>query len=576
VTTRQVLIVGYGMAGARLAEELRRRDPVGARLRVTVLGAEPDAPYNRVLLAEVLSGALGPDQIRLYPSGWPHRHQITAHRATAATTLDPARREVTTADGTTHHYDDLVLATGAHPRLPSIPGLTTPTGTPSPGVTPLRTLTDTRHLLSLLDGPTHPDVPTDRTTHAGRDRGEGGSARADGEGGSARATHLHRAGGGGGSARATQDADRGVVVLGGGVLGLEAARALAGRGVEVTLVHPPGHVMNRQLDRPAGRLLGRLLRSSGIRVLVGEAAARWEPGEPDSGTGRALVTDRGTVLPCRALVVAAGAVPDSGLAREAGIAVRDGRGGGGIVVDDRLATSEPGVWAIGDCAWHEGAPGGFVAPAWEQAAVLADLLSGTDPAARYRGSRVVTRLKDRELHLTTLGDACLAAAEPDTDLDVDTDPDTGAVGGGDEVVVVSEGARGRYVKLVVRDGKVAGAILLGVPDAAAGVVQLFDRGDPVPADRLAVALGRAYPSGGTGDDPVRLADGDVVCRCNSVTKGALVTAWRAGATGVAELATATRATTGCGSCGPTVAALCAGLRATGGPGAERRDGEGVA
>jgi assimilatory nitrate reductase electron transfer subunit len=134
------------------------------------------------------------------------------------------------------------------------------------------------------------------------------------------------------------------------------------------------------------------------------------------------------------------------------------------------------------------------------------------------------------------------------------------------------------VKLVVREGRVAGAILLGVPDAAAGVVQLFDRGDPVPADRLAVALGRAYPEGGAGADPVGLGDDSVICRCNTVTKGALVTAWRAGATGVAELATATRATTGCGSCGPTVAALCAGLRDAAGSGAslERQDGEGAA
>jgi assimilatory nitrate reductase electron transfer subunit len=232
-------------------------------------------------------------------------------------------------------------------------------------------------------------------------------------------------------------------------------------------------------------------------------------------------------------------------------------GGGGIVVDDRLATSVPGVWAIGDCAWHQGAPGGFVAPAWEQAAVLADLLSGADPAARYRGSRVVTRLKDRDIHLTTLGDAAVTLSEDSGD---GGDGDSGDGDSGDEVVVVSEGRRGRYVKLVVRDGKVAGAILLGVPDAAAGVVQLFDRGDPVPADRLAVALGRAYPEGGSGGDPVALGEDDVVCRCNTVTKGALAAAWRAGATGVAELATATRATTGCGTCAPTVAALCAGLR----------------
>jgi assimilatory nitrate reductase electron transfer subunit len=521
VTTRHVVIVGYGMAGARLAEELRRRDPVAARLRITVLGAEPDAPYNRILLADVLSGALAPDRVRLYPAGWAHRHQVAVHRGAPVVAVDPGRRELTTADNTVHTYDDLVLATGARPRFPTLPGLTTPTGAPTGGVSPLRTLADTRHLLSLTD-------PTD---------GPGQ-----------------------------------VVVLGGGVLGLEAARALAGRGLAVTVVHPPGYLMNRQLDAAAGRLLARTLRGLGVRVRLGESAARWEPGDAD-GDGRALVTDRGTVLPCRAVVVAAGAVPDTDLARDAGVAVAEG---GGVVVDDRLATSVPGIWALGDCARHGGAPGGFVAPAWEQAAVLADLLSGVDPAARYRGSRAVTRLKDRDIHLTALGDAALADHDADHHPDEhDAGPDAGHDAGA-EIVVVSEPARGRYAKLVVRDGRVAGAIMLGVPDAAAGVIQLFDRDEPVPDDRLAVLLGRAYPDGAVGGaDPAGLPDDSVVCRCNTVTKGALATAWRAGATGVTELATATRATTGCGSCTSTVAALCAGLRRDG-TAADERDGEGVA
>lgn len=465
---RDVLIVGNGMAGARLAEELRARRADPDRLRVTVVGAEPTPAYNRVLLTGVLAGALHPARTFLYPPSWPADHHVTVHTGLSAVALDPSARSVTLADGRVLRADAVVLATGGRPRLPAVPGLAGPDRAPADGVAVLRTLSDCDRMLAAAgDGP--------------------------------------------------------VAVLGGGVLGLEAARALAVRGLPVTVLHPTGHLMNRQLDSEAGAVLAAALRRLGVRVRLGEAAARWDP-------ARGLTTDAGRLVRCRAVLVAAGATADTALAAAAGLPDT----AGGIPIDDRLRTAAPGVHAIGDCARHPGAAAGFVQPAWEQAAVLADLLTGADPAARYRGTRPVTRLDDDRIHLTALGG---------------TDPDRHD----DEVVRVSDPARGRYAKLVVRRDRVAAAILLGVPDAAARVVQLFDADDPVPADRLAVLLGRAHP-----DAAAETAG--TVCHCNGVRREQLVAAHRAGATDPPALAAATRAGTGCGRCIPAVARLCDQLR----------------
>jgi assimilatory nitrate reductase electron transfer subunit len=434
----------------------------------------------------VLAGTVAAEHTQLHPAGWARQYRITVHLGQPVRAVDLARRQVHTA-GDTFDYDELVLATGSRANLPAVPGLAGPDGMPADGVAVLRTLSDCRRIAELAG------------------TGE-------------------------------------IAVLGGGVLGLEAARALATRGHRVTVIHPPAHLMNRQLDEEAGGVLAHLLRQNGMRVRLGESAKRWEP-------GLGLTTNTGELLPCRAVLVATGAAADTTLAAAAGLTVD-----GGIVVDDRLATSAPHVWSLGDCARHAGAPAGFVQPAWEQAAVLADLLTGADLTARYRGTRLVTRLKDRDIHLAAVGET-------------DPLPVPAPCGGwGDEVVRFSDPVRGRYAKLVVRDDRVAGAIMLGLPDAAATVVQLYDRDVPVPADRLAVLLGRAAPVvDQLASAPERLSEDSVVCRCNTVTKAQLTTAWRAGATDVAGLASRTRATTGCGGCEPTVEAICTWLRSAARP-----------
>jgi assimilatory nitrate reductase electron transfer subunit len=291
--------------------------------------------------------------------------------------------------------------------------------------------------------------------------------------------------------------------------------------------------MERQLDAGAGEVLGSALARLGVDVRLGVGASAWEPG---SG----LRCADGTLIAADGLVVAAGVRPETALARGCGVAVDRG-----IVVDDRLTTSDPRVHAIGDCAQHPGAPAGLVQPGWEQAAVLAGLLTGADMTGRYTGTRAVTRLKARGVDLATVGDpATLHDGTP----------------GSLEVLRFSDPVGGRYAALALRDERVVGGAMLGLPEAAASMIQFYDTGTPAPADRLGLLFGRALPGAAVPTtDPGHLPSGAVVCRCNTVTKGALVAAWRAGATDVAALRRTTRAGTGCGSCADTVAGICGWL-----------------
>ncbi|GGP61145.1 FAD-dependent oxidoreductase [Saccharothrix coeruleofusca] len=475
---RKVVIVGYGMAGARLADEIRRRDPEAERVALTVLGDEAHPAYNRVLLSSVVAGSLPADAVRLHDPDWAARQRVDLRLGGSVGKIDRTRR-VVHVDDTEVAYDALVLATGARSWLPPTKGLVDADGTPAPGVVAFRSLDDCERIIAAA-GPGAP-----------------------------------------------------VAVLGGGLLGLEAARGLAARGCLVTVVHPVGHLMERQLDAGAGRVLARTLTGLGIEFRLGALAAEYLPGE-------GLALDDGTRVPAELVVVSAGVRAQTALAAEAGIEVDRG-----VLVDDALRTSDPRVHAIGDCAQHVGTVSGLVQPAWDQAAVLADRLTGTAPAARYRGTTVVTRLKARDVDLAALGDVHVEVDAPDA-----------------EVLCFQDPARGRYAKLVLRDDRVTGAIVLGAPDAAAAITQLYDRGLPAPTDRLALLLGRALPGESATASPADLPSSAVVCRCNTVSKGQLVGAWRAGATTVSALAEATRATTGCGGCKDAVCGIVDWLAAS--------------
>lgn len=463
----RVVVVGNGMAGARLVDELCRRDP---GMDLTVLGSEDRPAYNRILLSDVLAGKRRSDEIDL--SAAPS--SVVQRLGSTVTGVDRRAREVHADDGSTTPYDVLVLATGSTALVPPVQGIAGPDGRLLTGVHVFRTLEDCAAIAAA----------------AGRART--------------------------------------VAVVGGGLLGLEAARGLLGSGLEVHVVHGAAHLMETQLDPAGGAVLRRAVEALGVRVHLGSPAAGVTGGR--AVTGVRLADSRH--VEADLVVLACGIRPQVDLARRAGLAVDRA-----VLVDDQLRTDDPRVFALGECAQHRGSVYGLVAPAWEQAAVLADVLTGREAA--YTGSRLVTRLKAMGLEVAAMGE---------------TGPEPEDSGEGLEVLAFSDPVRHVYKKVVVRDGVVTGALLLGDLSTAGALTQAFDRGTALPADRLHLLFGTA---GGPTPDAADLDDEAVVCTCNAVTAGSVRACAADGCRTVAEIACSTRATTGCGSCTSTVERLLA-------------------
>lgn len=453
---RRIVVIGNGMVGARLAEEIARMDPEGTRVHLQVVGSEPHPAYNRVLLSGVLAGTHTPEQIRLPVPDTPG---VSVRTGVSATRIDTTRHRIDLDDGTHLNFDELVLATGARASFPPVSGIHEPDGTPKPGVGALRDVADCERVLSLV----RPGAP--------------------------------------------------IVVLGGGLLGLETARGLVARGARVSLVESSPWIMRRQIDREAAHILARHYEELGVSVHSWRVASRWIP-----GTG--LELDDARVLPGDALVVTAGVRANVELAQQADIEVEHG-----VVVDDHLSTSHSRVHAIGDCAQHPGGGAGLVRPGWDQAAVLARRLTGTEPAARYHGARPLTRLKAQSIELTAFGKVQEEELTPQV-----------------ETLTISDPHGGRYAKLSVEHDRVVGAILLGFPQAAATLSQLYDTDAPVPTDRLALVQGLPTTTEPGSTTPA------VVCRCNAVERAEIEQAWLDGARTRRAIAEHTRATTGCGGC----------------------------
>jgi assimilatory nitrate reductase electron transfer subunit len=475
---RNIVVVGHGMVGSRFVDEVVSRDGAG-HLRITVLGAEPYGPYNRVLLSEVVAGRA--DVAALTLAAAPESETVQVRTGVAAIAVDRRARIVTADDGSTLRYDLLVLATGARPSVPSLDGIGGPRAVA--GVRTFRTIDDCREIVA-----------------------------------------------------ATANA-RAAVVLGGGVLGVEAARGLAARGLDVTLVHAAGHPLDRQLDGGAGFVLAKALRGLGVRLCLGAAATGVEVVD---GHCQALLLADGQRLPADLLVLACGVRPEARL-------VHDLTGPtGGVVVDDRMhSTGDPAVAAIGDCAEHRGVAAGLIAPGWAQARVLADLVTGTNPLAHFQPARPVLRLKAAGLDVAVAGEPGDIAADPWTCAD------------GTEVVQLADPARGTYVKAVLRNDRVVAATVVGAPRTASELLLHVERGTPAPRGRATLLLAPERGSVATNEvgDPTHIPDRATICRCNGVTKGAIVRAFGEGARSMETLAARTRATTGCGGC----ADVCAGL-----------------
>ncbi|MFE7313436.1 NAD(P)/FAD-dependent oxidoreductase [Streptomyces sp. NPDC057555] len=389
----RIAVVGAGMAAARFAE---RYHALGGSGRVTLYGAEPRAPYNRVLLAHVLTGRYDAEALTL-PSG-----DAVVRPGCEVVAVDTAARTLALADGRSAAYDELVLATGANPVLPPVRGLRRPDGRGlRDGVHALRTLADCARLAED-------------------------------------AVNAKRA-----------------VVVGGGVLGVSAARALAALGLEVEIVHQAPYLVERQLDAEAATALRGALRALGVEVYLGNRArALTEDGEVELANGYRLGTDL--------VVLACGVRPRTALAHAAGLAV-----GAGIVVDDALATSARHVHALGDCIQHRGTVHGLAEPAWEQADVLAARLSGAAPDARYPGSRPLARLSAGPLEYAAFGEVHLDESAPGADP-------------GLAVVRLADATRGSYKKLVLRGDRLVGAILLGDLTTVGDLARALERDEPLP------------------------------------------------------------------------------------------------
>jgi nitrite reductase (NADH) large subunit len=469
---RRLVVVGNGMVGARVVEEVRARR---GDFEIAMFGDEPYGNYNRILLSGVLAGSHAAADIFINPLAWYAEHGVRLHAGVRAASIDRARQVVVGANGAEEPYDVLVLATGSVPFLPPVAGLLAADGSFTPGAFAFRTLDDCGAMLA----------------------------------------HAERA--------------RRAAVIGGGLLGLEAARGLLARGLAVDVVHLMPHLMEQQLDGPAGALLKQTIERMGVEVHLEKRTAA----VVGDGRVEGLAFDDGSSLACEMVVVSAGIRPNVALAAGAGLAVNRGI----VVGDDMASVSDSRVHAVGECAEHRGRLYGLVAPLWEQARVLADRLSGRASEARYEGSRVSTKLKVAGVELAVMGEADAGHAD-------------------DEVVSYAEPSRGVYKKLVVREGRLAGAILLGDTAGVPTLLRAFDRGTELPESRAELLFPGAHGAE-RGASPAELPDDAQVCNCNGVSKGEIVAAVAGGCRSLKVLCDATRAGTGCGSCKPAVQELLA-------------------
>ena len=490
---QHLVVIGNGMAGARAVEEILERGG-GAQFRITMFGDEPYGNYNRIMLSHVLAGE-DSEEIYLNPLDWYAENEITLHAGVRVVRVDRFSKKVYGNDGSIESYDKLIIATGSRTFYPPMDGMWVDDKTLTPGVFGFRTLDDTTAMLDHASEPCR------------------------------------------------------AVVIGGGLLGLEAAYGLMQHGHEVHVVQSGPILMNQQLDEEAGGILRKVLERMGMTVHTGKrtTAIRAHGGgvsersERTDDTARARSADRaqrgsavsavvfkdGSAIDCDMVVLTAGIRPNVGLGVVSGLTVERA-----IVTDDQMrSVDDPDIYAVGECAQHRGEVYGLVAPLWEQAVVLADHVTGANPKAAYHGSRIATKLKVAGVDVASMG--VKGPEKPD-----------------DEFVRFAEPKRGIYKSVVIRDGKLIGAMLLGDTKKVAFLTQSFDRGLPLPEERVEMLFELAGPSEEQG--AAEMDDSVQVCNCNGVSKGDLVACVRGGEHSVTGCMNATRAGKGCGACKPLV------------------------
>ena len=458
-TREHLVVIGNGMAGCRAVEELLARD--ASRYRVTIFGAEPRVNYNRIMLSPVLAGDKSFDDIVINDADWYAANGIALVAGDPVVAIDRATKTVTTRGGVTEAYDRLLIATGSDPFIIPVPGKDLP------GVISFRDMDDVDTMLAAAE--------------------KGGSA----------------------------------VVIGGGLLGLEAAHGLGLRGMSVTVLHLMPTLMERQLDEAAGWLLKQALEARGQTILTG---ADTEAIVGDGGVEGVRLKD-GTLIPADLVVMAVGIRPSVALARDAGLAV-----GRGIQVDDHMVTSDPNILAVGECVEHDGQVYGLVAPLWDMCRSLADGL--VEKPNGYRGSVTSTKLKVSGIDVFSAGD----------------------FSGGDdcEDIVLRDAARGIYKRVVLKDDRIVGAVLYGDTADGSWYFDLLKKQEDVAGLRDVLIFGQAFASGGGQADPkaavAALSDDAEICGCNGVTKGQVVSCIAKGAHSLDAVRGTCKASASCGSC----------------------------
>ncbi len=473
----KLVVIGNGMAGARVVEEILKRKP--ELFSITMFGAEPYGNYNRILLSNVLNGTQKATEIFMNPLSWYRENGITLHAGVKAVKIDrekkvvvgmpmlPGARPYDRASSRfpddskiMEPYDHVILATGSSPFIPLIQGYG------APGTFAFRTLDDCTQIEEY--------------------------------------------------AKKCQK----VAVIGGGLLGLEAARGLLTHGVQVTVIEALPQLMKAQLDPEGGRLLQSMMEAMGIHVLCEKLPVKIESEE---GQIKRIVFKDGSSLETDMVVVSAGIRPITDIAENSELKIHRG-----ILVNDQMQTSDPKIFALGECVEHRDQLYGLVDPIWEQAKVLADILTDLNPKAAYTGSKLGTKLKVMGVDLASLGE-------------VETSSPT------DEVVIYREPQRGLYKKLIIRKNKLVGAILLGETEAFSVLFQLFKEESSIPRKRAELLFGASnVPSlVNVGDLP----DDAQVCNCHGISKAVIREAIQTQACkSVAQVGQCTKAGKGCGSC----------------------------
>ena len=467
-TRAHLVVIGNGMAGCRAVEELIARD--ADRYRVTIFGAEPRVNYNRIMLSPILAGEKSFDDIVINDADWYAANGIALVAGDPVATIDRVAKTVTTRSGTTGSYDRLLIATGSDPFIIPVPG------NDLPGVIAFRDMDDVDTMLAAADA--------------------GGDA----------------------------------VVIGGGLLGLEAAHGLSLRGMKVTVIHLMPTLMERQLDEAAGWLLKNALEARGQTILTGADTAEIV----GDGKVEGVKLKDGTLIPASLVVMAVGIRPSVALARDAGLAV-----GRGIQVDDHMVTSDPHVLAVGECVEHDGQVYGLVAPLWDMCRSLADGL--VEKPTGYRGSVTSTKLKVSGIDVFSAGDF--------------------SGGDGCEDIVLRDASRGIYKRVIVKDDRIVGAVLYGDTADGSWYFDLLKKQEDVSDLRDLLIFGQSFASGGGAADPkaavAALSDDAEICGCNGVTKGQVVSCIAKGAHSLDAVRGTCKASASCGSCTGLVETLLA-------------------